>query len=327
MPEIEQSSATQSDSPLRRTSLTSTRHSVTLNEFQAVKLNQDNRKAVDMKHRNAFTLIELLVVIAIIAILAAILFPVFAKAREKARQTSCASNEKQLGLAFVQYIQDYDENYPTDGVGQWGWGWGGRIYPYVKSLGVYTCPDDATTANSNGVPISYAFSMGIVHSNYTLVSKWTAPAQTVLLLECEGYHARPDEMYQYGGYDSGPGYGGVSPVTDGVNVWQVGSPGSGGFGTGYIGGLTPDGTDQFNGQGGSGPTGRHTDGSNYLLADGHVKWMRGSQVSAGTAAAGSPTSAEAGTGFIGVYGAGTQCATNCYENTPSGAFAATFSPM
>ena len=62
--------------------------------------------------RYGFTLIELLVVIAIIAILAAILFPVFAKAREKARQITCASNEKQLGLAFIQYIQDNDEAYP-----------------------------------------------------------------------------------------------------------------------------------------------------------------------------------------------------------------------
>jgi prepilin-type N-terminal cleavage/methylation domain-containing protein len=59
-----------------------------------------------------FTLIELLVVIAIIAILAAILFPVFAKVREKARQTTCTSNEKQIGLGILQYVQDYDETYP-----------------------------------------------------------------------------------------------------------------------------------------------------------------------------------------------------------------------
>ncbi len=62
--------------------------------------------------KRAFTLIELLVVIAIIAILAAILFPVFAKAREKARQASCSSNEKQIGLAVMQYVQDYDEKFP-----------------------------------------------------------------------------------------------------------------------------------------------------------------------------------------------------------------------
>ena len=65
-----------------------------------------------MRKRNAFTLIELLVVIAIIAILAAILFPVFAQAREKARAISCLSNMKQLGLAFMGYVQDYDETYP-----------------------------------------------------------------------------------------------------------------------------------------------------------------------------------------------------------------------
>jgi prepilin-type N-terminal cleavage/methylation domain-containing protein len=80
---------------------------------------------------NGFTLIELLVVIAIIAILAAILFPVFAAAREKARQTACSSNLKQLGLAFVQYTQDYDEQYPVGPAAfygsHWGNGWAGAI--------------------------------------------------------------------------------------------------------------------------------------------------------------------------------------------------------
>src|SRR5665213_1415454 len=100
-----------------------------------------------MNVRKGFTLIELLVVIAIIAILAAILFPVFAKVREKARQTTCASNEKQLGLGVLQYVQDYDERYP----GNWGgnnndnsgggWGWGNAIMPYVKSTAIFTCPD------------------------------------------------------------------------------------------------------------------------------------------------------------------------------------------
>lgn len=101
-----------------------------------------------MKRQNGFTLIELLVVIAIIAILAAILFPVFAKAREKARQTACLSNEKQLALAILQYNQDYDQIYPQGGKVIGGWidiniSWPKMILPYVKSLAVYRCPDDS----------------------------------------------------------------------------------------------------------------------------------------------------------------------------------------
>ena len=97
--------------------------------------------------RKGFTLIELLVVIAIIAILAAILFPVFARAREKARQTSCLSNLKQLGLAFAMYIQDYDERWPImywdSSNSCWqpqGIYWGGEIAPYVKNSQIFICP-------------------------------------------------------------------------------------------------------------------------------------------------------------------------------------------
>jgi prepilin-type N-terminal cleavage/methylation domain-containing protein/prepilin-type processing-associated H-X9-DG protein len=116
--------------------------------------------------RRAFTLIELLVVIAIISILAAILFPAFAQAREKARQAACLSNVKQLGLAFMQYTQDNDERLPgcthisTNGQNQVG-GWMyftsagnflpemGSIYPYTKSRGIYVCPDDSAAINSH----------------------------------------------------------------------------------------------------------------------------------------------------------------------------------
>lgn len=97
--------------------------------------------------RAGFTLIELLVVIAIIAILAAILFPVFAQARAKARQTQCLSNERQLGLGIMQYTQDYDERYPRSNTPANCNNWGQQIYPYVKATGVYQCPDNPEASN------------------------------------------------------------------------------------------------------------------------------------------------------------------------------------
>jgi prepilin-type N-terminal cleavage/methylation domain-containing protein/prepilin-type processing-associated H-X9-DG protein len=102
------------------------------------------------RKRIGFTLIELLVVIAIIALLAAILFPVFGRARENARRSSCLSNVKQLGLGMLQYTQDYDETYPVrwwDANGSGGSNpdgldmvWQDMIYPYIKSAQIYSCP-------------------------------------------------------------------------------------------------------------------------------------------------------------------------------------------
>ncbi|RYG73538.1 DUF1559 domain-containing protein [bacterium] len=122
-----------------------------------------------MKTRQAFTLIELLVVIAIIGILAAILFPVFGRVREKARQTTCQSNLKQFGSAILMYAQDYDEGMPlaikhidqigprssqTNGVAEFGIHV--QLMPYIKSVGVFQCPDDSgfeVASSSGGFPV------------------------------------------------------------------------------------------------------------------------------------------------------------------------------
>jgi prepilin-type N-terminal cleavage/methylation domain-containing protein/prepilin-type processing-associated H-X9-DG protein len=102
--------------------------------------------------RKAFTLIELLVVIAIIAILAAILFPVFAQAREKARGISCLSNLKQSGLAYEMYTQDYDETTPLQKSNDPNGGyWFNLIQPYVKNWQLFLCPDRAITTTSTGI--------------------------------------------------------------------------------------------------------------------------------------------------------------------------------
>jgi prepilin-type N-terminal cleavage/methylation domain-containing protein/prepilin-type processing-associated H-X9-DG protein len=109
------------------------------------------------KHRKSgFTLIELLVVIAIIAILAAILFPVFARARENARRSSCQSNEKQIALGFKQYIQDNNERYPASA------GWATAIFDYTKSNAILKCP---SAAGSGAYDYSYNSNMGGKNEN------------------------------------------------------------------------------------------------------------------------------------------------------------------
>lgn len=150
-------------------------------------------------YRNGFTLIELLVVIAIIAILASILFPVFARARENARRASCTSNVKQIMLGIMQYTQDNDEKFPIlygYDPDTWAWtnAWYVNIQPYVKSTQLFKCPSDSSTAPSpvtgavtpEGFVVSYGanqLSLSIGQGAPAIVSHSTfvAPSSTVMV--------------------------------------------------------------------------------------------------------------------------------------------------
>lgn len=249
----------------------------------------------------AFTLIELLVVIAIIAILAAILFPVFAQAREKARQISCLSNEKQIGLAFMQYTQDFDEHYPCGNYvtgAHYGQGWAGQLYPYIKSDKVFSCPNDDSTLNPSWTsaknPVSYMYNLNIGEDNTTQMSygnpngnsvneaMLTSTSRTVIL--CENfnfiYQANVTNQFEK-----------QSPAGNGV-THSV----SGFYQTGYMGGrdknnvgyessgCTKNGSSYaFSCYSEKGPV--HTGGSNFILADGHAKFLKPNAVSSGNNAA------------------------------------------
>ncbi|MCX6367078.1 MAG: DUF1559 domain-containing protein [Armatimonadetes bacterium] len=142
-----------------------------------------------MSRKNAFTLIELLVVIAIIAILAAILFPVFAQARAKARQTACLSNLKQIGTAVMMYVQDYDETYPpsqiplgpADATPPPPAGsvisWPTLIFPYIKNEGVFVCPDGETTVKSVTLTVNGVSTTGNYCGVTTLNTRFAPVAQ------------------------------------------------------------------------------------------------------------------------------------------------------
>ena len=202
--------------------------------------------------RRGFTLIELLVVIAIIAILAAILFPVFARAREKARQSSCLSNLKQLGLGLLMYSQDYDERLPASyqwvtEPNQWPlFSWRHAMLPYIKNSQIHVCPSDGGAANDPTVPtlgpVSYganiALMPGVRGQFNASVGGITHPAETFMIFDA---WAASRWCCQNN-----------SVIGGGATCY------------GRPSGIRPDNVSLA----------RHNDGYNVCLADGHAKWYK-----------------------------------------------------
>ncbi|MDR3708978.1 MAG: DUF1559 domain-containing protein [Capsulimonadaceae bacterium] len=234
-----------------------------------------NRTRILNVHNRAiigFTLIELLVVIAVIAILAAILFPVFATAREKARQSTCTSNLKQIGLAANQYIQDYDENFfprcvaPNQNPGVYGanqvmWmdipGKQSLLLPYLKSTQVAFCPDEDDSNLKQG-SMGYGLNSYLIMLSIKQMSVVQYPALMMLVADDTHNVSGGGTMY--------------SPKNNGLCGWAQNFtlPGalSNGGGTSLSSCLTwaPSSPSQV-------PYGRHSGGVNILYCDYHVKWV------------------------------------------------------
>ena len=227
--------------------------------------------------RRGFTLIELLVVIAIIAILASILFPVFARARAKARQTACLSNVKQIGLAMLSYAQDYDETLPAGVCGRSGFFfyWSQSISPYVKNSQVFVCPDrkvDSAASPSYKVPLP-GVNLAPVQFGYGMNSgrwAWDSGAGS-LGTPADGNNAGVSWVPSADGCGAS-----LSAIGDPSGTIMLGDMNrmydtNTGLASGrdtfqyWIGYIVDDPAASF--------SGRHTEGDNYEYCDGHAKWM------------------------------------------------------
>ncbi len=235
-------------------------------------MKKEVQPALTQRHagHKAFTLIELLVVIAIIAILAAILFPVFGRARENARRTSCLSNLKQIGLGIMQYTQDYDESFPlyrasNAPTNSDPFGWADAIQPYLKSEQILQCPSDTNPTPTQATAAGRAQAFGYVDytynvslseapmpgntANVTAVNQGALTATSLTVMVLEGKANAGQSAFQQGTARSASRGAGNAPAkAQEINI----------------------------------AAGRHLDGANLLFVDGHVKWQIGRIVVTGS---------------------------------------------
>ena len=213
--------------------------------------------------RRGFTLIELLVVIAIIAILASILFPVFGRARENARRSSCSSNIKQIGLGLKQYIQDYDDRYPlmiqnVGGTPSDATGWAIMVQPYLRSSQIFQCPSESRPpANVNPNVAGYG---GDGYTDYWYNARMSGQSESAI-------EYTSSTVMNGDGNSSGAGYS-----FDGREQKRL----QGEYGTPYMSfpSLTTRAPAMIPATSPE-PFGlRHLDGINYGFADGHAKWYK-----------------------------------------------------
>jgi prepilin-type N-terminal cleavage/methylation domain-containing protein/prepilin-type processing-associated H-X9-DG protein len=220
--------------------------------------------------QKAFTLIELLVVIAIIAILAAILFPVFGRARETARKSSCQSNLKQLSLGILQYVQDYDERFPKIArvAGESG-GWAHRIQPYLKSAQLLKCPSfTGPTQNTDPFAAGYTtywFSRSIDDPNSPGAGMMQAAIinPSLQVLNGDGGSSSPHTTaaFNCNGCAANGSAGGLATICPNTTPPSVPGP---------VTNLTAGGQ-------------THLEGLNIAFADGHVKWYKASSTQTSSA--------------------------------------------